>query len=105
MAVAVQILHRRQLRPGCVVHRSRKLSVNRLKNLREMSGKAVQRRLGLYRHNTTGVRGVSWNQKRQKWSASIRVNDVTINLGHYDTIAEAAKARRAGEQRRDRHGL
>lgn len=91
--------------PECVIHRNRKLADNRLKNLRDMSRKAVQRRPVIYRTNTSGVRGVSWNRKSQKWGASIRVADVQINLGSYATKEEAAKARRAGERRRDRQGL
>jgi hypothetical protein len=91
--------------PECVVHRNGKRDDNRLKNLRAMTRKAVQRRPVLYRHNTSGIRGVSFNSKTGKWCASIRVDDVTISLGSYATKEEAAKARRAGERRRDRLGL
>ena len=60
--------------PDCIVHRNGRLSDNRLRNLRDMSRKAVQRRPVIYRTNTSGVRGVSWNRVIRKWVASIRVS-------------------------------
>lgn len=91
--------------PECVVHRNRNRSDNRLRNLQDTSRKVVQRRPVIYRTNTSGIRGVSWNRRTQKWVASIRVDDVTINLGSHDTKEAAGRARREGEKRRDRCNL
>jgi hypothetical protein len=89
--------------PECVVHRNGKRDDNRLKNLRDMTRKALQRRPVLYRHNTSGIRGVSLNSKTGIWCASIGVDDLTIALGSY--AKKVARARRAGERRRDPLGL
>jgi hypothetical protein len=78
--------------PECVVHRNGKRDDNRLKNLRAMTRKAIQRRPVLYRLKTSGIRGVSFNSKTGKWCDSIRVDDVTISRGSYATKEEAAKA-------------
>lgn len=43
--------------------------------------------------NTSGVSGVSWIESKQKWVASIRVNNKTIALGHFASLEEAAKIR------------
>ena len=43
--------------------------------------------------NTSGYRGVSWDKKRNKWYATITLENKTKNLGRYDDIIEAAKAR------------
>ena len=45
-------------------------------------------------NNTSGVRGVSWHAGTKKWVARMQVNGRTVTLGYYDTIEEAAKARR-----------
>lgn len=46
----------------------------------------------IYRHNTSGYRGVSFVKKRNKWKSSICVNKKTYHLGYYDIAIEAAKA-------------
>lgn len=44
-------------------------------------------------NNTSGYRGVYWEKNDKKWRASVKVNGVTKNLGNYDDIEEAARAR------------
>lgn len=43
--------------------------------------------------NTSGYRGVSWDKQRKKWIATITLENKTKNLGRYNDIIEAAKAR------------
>lgn len=43
-------------------------------------------------NNTTGYRGVSFEKDRNKWKASIGVNNKNIRIGSFDTDIEAAKA-------------
>ena len=47
--------------------------------------------------NKTGVRGVHFNSRWGKFIAKITVNKVTHNLGHFDTLDEAVKARHDAE--------
>lgn len=47
--------------------------------------------------NTSGVVGVSFNKKSKKYVAYITKNYKMVWLGAYDTLEEAAKARRAAE--------
>lgn len=51
----------------------------------------------LFKHNTSGVRGVSWDKNRKKWIASIRFNGITYNLGRFNKIEDAEKARKDAE--------
>jgi hypothetical protein len=52
----------------------------------------------ILKKSVTGVRGVCFNKRyKKKYSASITVKHKTIYLGRFDTIAEAAEARRLGE--------
>lgn len=52
----------------------------------------------LSKSNKSGVRGVSWDPHRNKWAAQIGFQSRRIKLGHYDTIEEAAAARKAAEE-------
>lgn len=61
--------------------------------------KAVQsRNTKLHRTNTTGIRGVSWSKAKNRWRAAIYVNNRQRHVGYFDTIEQAAAARRAAEQ-------
>lgn len=55
----------------------------------------------LSRTNTSGVRGVYYNKRRNKWTAQIMFKGKTYYLGSYATLEEAAKARRRGEEMYD----
>lgn len=70
---------------------------NRIENLRSVdrNGNALNRRRP--KSNTSGVIGVSWCKRSQKWAASIRKNNRSRHIGYYADIADAAKARRNAE--------
>jgi hypothetical protein len=40
-------------------------------------------------NNTSGIRGVSWDKSRNKWMASLKHNGQKMNLGRYESQAEA----------------
>jgi len=46
----------------------------------------------IYKHNTSGYRGVSFHKQTKKWSATIRINNKSKYIGLYNTKIEAAKA-------------
>ena len=48
--------------------------------------------------NTSGVKGVYWNKKRNKWSARITANKQDIFLGNYNELEDAENARKIGEE-------
>lgn len=49
--------------------------------------------------STTGIRGVSYSTRREKYRANIGFRGQKFELGYFDTIEEAAKARKAAEER------
>ncbi len=55
------------------------------------------RNRGAYRNNTSGIKGVSFRKDINKWWASITVAKRRINLGVFETLWEAAAARRKAE--------
>ncbi len=48
-------------------------------------------------NNTSGFRGVSFDKKRNKWRAYIKLKYKNISLGRFNTFEEAVKARLKAE--------
>jgi hypothetical protein len=73
---------------------------NRVENLRWATRQENSRNIRIPSTNTSGVKGVFWNEQRQKYQVSIRINNKQINLGRFDTIEEATIVRqnRANEE-------
>lgn len=57
--------------------------VNRSENAQNKHRKGI--------NNTSGVRGVYWSSKREKWIAQVGINNCTYNLGGFSSIEEADK--------------
>jgi hypothetical protein len=70
---------------------------NRIENLRSVSQTENARNTRRKRHNTSGVSGVHWVAKDQRWLASIHDKGKRINLGQFRAFEDAVAARRAGE--------
>ena len=51
------------------------------------------------KNNTSGIRGVNYHKKTGKWNAYIGFKRKLYNLGYYETIEEAAQARRIAEEK------
>lgn len=47
----------------------------------------------------SGIRGVCWHKEKGKWRASIGFKGESYELGYFDTIEAAAKARKEAEDR------
>ena len=68
-------------------------------NLRIVGQSRNMQNSKLSKANKSGVTGVSWFERDQKWRASITVNYKAYNLGTYDTFEEAVAARKAAEEK------
>lgn len=51
------------------------------------------------KNNTSGYKGVTWDGSRGKWRAQIVFKDKTYYLGRYNTIEQAADARKQAEEK------
>lgn len=49
--------------------------------------------------NTSGIRGVSWNKRRNKWDVRMQFQKKPIYLGMYDNLEDAAQARKEAEEK------
>jgi hypothetical protein len=71
---------------------------NRKENLRLVTGQQNTWNTGLRVTNTSGVKGVYYNKKKDKWFAKIVCNYKQIHLGFFDNKEDAIKARKEGEE-------
>lgn len=53
---------------------------------------AVQAKIGIRAHNTSGFKGVFWDKQKGKWAARIMLDYKTKHLGFFVDIADAARA-------------
>ena len=51
----------------------------------------------LRKDNKTGVKGVNWDKKRNKWQAQLQINKKKVLNEHFDNFDDAVKARREAE--------
>lgn len=77
---------------GGVDHANLVKTDNRPCNLREATHAENMQNRAAQARNTSGFKGVSWQPRRGKWYAYIRVNGKQKNLGSFDTAGDAAAA-------------
>lgn len=70
---------------------------NRRSNLRLVTSEQNNRNVGMYCHNTSGYKGISFDKKRNKYEAYIHNKNRKIGLGLYSTLDEAIKYREIAE--------
>ena len=73
-------------------HEDRDKSNNRVGNLRPATQQQNMGNMGRPRHNTSGMKGVSFHKATGKWQAQISRNGQHVGLGVYVTKEEAATA-------------
>lgn len=78
-------------------HINRRRSDNRLQNLRPATRSENNRNIGLRADNRSGVPGVYWSAKNQRWVAQIKVEGRNIGLGWFADKFSAITARHSGE--------
>ena len=88
---------------GTLDHINRVRDDNRIANLRLATQSQQGHNSGVRRDNTSGFRGVYYNNRKQKrvrrWHARLYVEGKCIDLGYYMTREEAAAAYEAARNR------
>lgn len=83
--------------PPEIDHINRVKGDDRLGNLRASDSSANQLNVGIRRDNKSGVKGVHFYKRAGKWQAYIQVQGRMKYLGYFETLEEAAQARREAE--------
>jgi hypothetical protein len=87
---------------GLVVdHINRNKLDNRSSNLRVTSQYMNMHNMSVPKTNTSGVVGVTWDKRRSKWIAQIRIAGKHKQLGRFESIEDAAAARLKAELERE----
>ena len=87
-----------QYHPELIVdHINRDKTDNRKCNLRITSNVENNLNTGLHKHNTSGVKGISYDKRNNMFEAYVNKYNKKINLGRYNTLEDATIARKIGE--------
>lgn len=65
---------------------------NRRSNLREATIEQNNRNVAKPRTNTSGIKGVNWDRRRNKWRALISIGNKSVHLGYFAAPEDAATA-------------
>lgn len=79
-------------------HKDRNTFNNLIKNFNLVTPLENAQNSSLRKDNTSGVKGVHFNKRTNKWIARIQFNKKRISLGSFDTLEEAVEARRKAEK-------
>lgn len=75
-----------------VDHENQDPSDDRIENLRPANQSQNGGNAKISRSNTSGLKGVCWDKQKCKWKSQIRVNYKRLNIGLFDSPAEAHAA-------------
>ena len=78
-------------------HINRNKLDNRRMNLRTVNKSLNEHNTSVRKNSRSGVKGVIWETRRQKWRSEIMINRVKIFVGYFNDVNEAVKARRLYE--------
>lgn len=98
------LYHHGYMPENMVDHIDRNTLNNRIENLREVTQQCNVRNSKLNKINESGVNGVSWNKKLNKWKSIVGINYNTKYLGIHIDFTEAVAHRLAVEQCLDWNG-
>lgn len=91
-------LHYGQPPRGEIDHKNQVKSDNRISNLRDTCCQGNMRNRPLQRNNTSGVTGVVWHSRDEKWVAKIKYNGRWLWLGAFTHKQDAINARKIAEE-------
>jgi len=83
--------------PNEIDHINHNRSDNRIINLREVVRHENAKNASFNSANTSGVTGVSWNKRAEKWEAYISDKTKRIKLGMFDSLIDATLVRERAE--------
>lgn len=67
---------------------------NQKSNPRTATSSQNQMNKGMQKNNTSGIRGVSFHKRVNKWAANMGIHGKAVHLGYFDTKELAEKAHR-----------
>ena len=62
---------------------------NKIENLRAATKSQNQHNSKINKNNKSGVKGVCWDKRKNKWKSQVALNKKNYYLGHFDNIEQA----------------
>jgi len=72
---------------------------NRIINLREVTKQENQRNRSIGKNNNSGLIGVGWASRENKWRSRITIDYKDVHLGYFDDWFEAACSRKSADNK------
>ena len=91
------------LEPEAIDHIDHDTSNNVLSNLRAADASINSKNKTMSTANTSGFNGVTWDKRRKKWMASIRLDGKSKYLGRFDEKEDAIAMRKAADLKYNFH--
>jgi HNH endonuclease len=85
--------------PDEIDHNNHNKTDNRLINLTAVTRKQNTKNRAMNKNNRSGIQGVCWVFKRQRWCAFISINGSPKTLGYFKTRGQAEKIRKSAEEK------
>lgn len=101
--VVAWLLHYGELPKRGIDHENRNGHDNRICNLRDVTRSVNCKNRKRRSDNSSGVNGVHWNSKLNKWQVAIGINGVQTYLGVYERMEDAIRVRREHEPENEYH--
>lgn len=89
--------------PPQVDHDDRDTSNNRLSNLKKATNVTNSKNKGLRSDNTSGIPGVQWSDRKQRWTVEIYVDGARKYVGQFREKGDAVTARKNAERQHGYH--
>ena len=93
---------------GFIDHIDHDKTNNRIENLRIVTNVENQRNMSRQKRNKSGVTGVHWKERDNRWQASIGINGKTKALGYFKEFEDAVARRKMAEAEygyHENHGI
>lgn len=87
---------------GCLLGETARKKINNDNVLQRYNGtvvSAIKPERKPNANNTSGVKGVYWSNREQRWIAKIGIQGKSIIIGRFSSLESAAEARRAAEEK------
>lgn len=92
-------LHKLLFPYDIIDHKNHNKADNRKENLRIVTSSKNSMNRKISKNNSSGVTGVCWHKKSQRWVARITVDNHRIELGSFSNFEDAVKARKEAEEK------
>ena len=88
----IVFLHQKGYLPKFLDHKDCDRLNNRIGNLRECTSSENSQNRKISENNSSGVKGVYWEKKRNKWRAQVCIKGAHYHLGRFNNIEDAKQA-------------